>query len=151
MYWSPIIMAWREPAGSLFKITGNQAIPYFDLWVGIMQISTLPYLINVHGRLLFSENISRVDALIRWWTLINFWQNAKCQMFAFCQIAFCILPKINKRPHWNKRPPWNFSRKLISVHHLMFPYMYYLNCNAMQSTWSNTAYIDAEIGWKTAN
>ena len=33
---------------------------------------TLPYLINVHGRLLFSEKISRVDALIRWWTLINF-------------------------------------------------------------------------------
>ena len=35
-------------------------------------ILTLPYLINVHGRLLFSEKISRVDALIRWWTLINF-------------------------------------------------------------------------------
>ena len=33
---------------------------------------TLDYLINVHGRLLFSEKISRVDALIRWWTLINF-------------------------------------------------------------------------------
>ena len=33
---------------------------------------TLPYLINVHGRLLFSEKISRVDALIRWWTLIIF-------------------------------------------------------------------------------
>ena len=33
---------------------------------------TLPYLINVHGRLLFSEKISREDALIRWWTLINF-------------------------------------------------------------------------------
>ena len=27
-------------------------------------LSTLPYLINVHGRLLFSEKISRVDALI---------------------------------------------------------------------------------------
>ena len=58
---------------------------------------TLPYLVNVRGRLLFSEKISRVDALIRWWTLlldfsgkipgwtfipmwtlINFWQNAKC-------------------------------------------------------------------------
>ena len=36
------------------------------------QIRTLDYLINVHGRLLFSEKISRVDALIRWWTLINF-------------------------------------------------------------------------------
>ena len=33
---------------------------------------TLDYLINVHGRLLFSEKISRMDALIRWWTLINF-------------------------------------------------------------------------------
>ena len=33
--------------------------------------TTLDYLINVHGRLLFSEKISRVDALIRWWTLIN--------------------------------------------------------------------------------
>ena len=31
----------------------------------------------------------------------------------------CILPKINKRPHWNKHPPWNFARKLISVHHLI--------------------------------
>ena len=31
--------------------------------------STLHYLINVHGHLLFSEKISRVDALIRWWTL----------------------------------------------------------------------------------
>ena len=37
-----------------------------------MKRLTLPYLINVHGRLLFSEKISRVDALIRWWTLINF-------------------------------------------------------------------------------
>ena len=33
---------------------------------------TLHYLINVYGRLLFSEKISRVDALIRWWTIINF-------------------------------------------------------------------------------
>ena len=33
---------------------------------------TLDYLINVHGRLLFSEKISRVDTLIKWWTLINF-------------------------------------------------------------------------------
>ena len=40
--------------------------------ISIRILRTLDYLINVHGRLLFSEKISRVDALIRWWTLINF-------------------------------------------------------------------------------
>ena len=35
-------------------------------------VITLHYLINVHEQLLFSEKISRVDTLIRWWTLINF-------------------------------------------------------------------------------
>ena len=34
------------------------------------EIDTLPYILNVHGRLLFSEKISSVDALIRWWTLL---------------------------------------------------------------------------------
>ena len=50
------------------EYVSNQKIAKFDAGVRL----TLPYLINVHGRLLFSEKISRVDALIRWWTLINF-------------------------------------------------------------------------------
>ena len=41
-------------------------------WFSVEESSTLHYLINVHGRLLFSEKISRVSAFIRWWTLINF-------------------------------------------------------------------------------
>ena len=38
----------------------------------VLHQPTLPYLINARGRLLFSEKISRVDALIRWWALIHF-------------------------------------------------------------------------------
>ena len=43
---------------------------------------TLDYVINVHGRLLFSEKISRMDALIRWWTLINFRQNSRVDVYS---------------------------------------------------------------------
>ena len=34
--------------------------------------ATLHYLINAHGCVLFSEMISTVGYLIRWWTFINF-------------------------------------------------------------------------------
>ena len=72
----------RAVSGFLFSITFYVSYCYIDIlhWFFSragkvpheMETLTLDYLINVHGRLLFSEKISRIDALIRWWTLINF-------------------------------------------------------------------------------
>ena len=63
------IQAYRHTGIQAHKHTSTQAYRHTGLQA---HSHTLPYLINVHGRLLFSEKISRVDALIRWWTLINF-------------------------------------------------------------------------------
>lgn len=40
------------------------------------------YLINFHGRLLFSEQISRVGALIRCVCLSAFWQNSSVDVYS---------------------------------------------------------------------
>ena len=83
--------------------TTGAHLPILPISASHMHAPTLPYLINVCGRLLFSENISRVDALIRWWTLINFLAKfeggrlfqcgrllilAKCKMQ--CNVSTCI-------------------------------------------------------------
>ena len=48
--------------------------------MNLEKLTTLPYLINVHGRLLFSEKISRV--LLDGGRLLIFWQNSRVDVYS---------------------------------------------------------------------
>ena len=75
-FWSPVFWVGNQvPCLQMTIYSESSDYPKVINFCGIFFFFfaiTLDYLIKVHGRLLFSEKISRVDALIRWWTLINF-------------------------------------------------------------------------------
>ena len=68
---------------------------------------TLHYLINVHRRL-FSEKISKVDALIRWWTLITFLNFLRWTL-ALTIVNFC-------KVHWTFYLANKYCSELLPAH-----------------------------------